>query len=424
MNEKEFQNKKKVARVGPKLGFYFLFIIAISDTFGGLTQDYLPLSQLLRAVMFIYLITYIVVASVKLELKVVVLSLIFYLTIRVFIDYLILLDEYALFMELGSTLKLIYFPLIAVFIQSELIRARLNKNKVKFLISFYGWLILASLFLGYVTGLGGEISGRGTLIEAGKGFMIGANEVGLMLLMTAPFVGYDLTLRTGSTVLGSISQLIIYVVSGFYVFTKSSLVAMLTSTFSVYLRLTSYKKIIKWLIRIIIYILSIFTAIFIFKNLELIKFFINKTFFSALIDDGLVMFIFRGRQDYIEAIYPELIKNNFNWVFILFGSGEYFVREISLSSLSLMKGEGSMFEMDLFDFIAAYGICGFLILSIVIFTYIKNVKFIKIPIIIKIIFIFVLMHSFLAGHVIFSPQVTTILVLITSYYQFNKKLFN
>jgi hypothetical protein len=396
-------------------------VIAIADTFGGLVQGIIPATLLMRTAMVCFLLVYVLLSpTLRQDSRILWLILTSYLFCRVFLDYFVSLNLQVLIMEIGTTFKLLYFPLLYTYLHGQIVKGKMVRRDVRRIISLYGWLILGSLVLGHVTGLGGVIAGRGTDIEGGKGFMIGANEVGLMLLLTAPFVGADIMHRLRSVWLGGLVQLFIYGLAGLHVFTKSSLIAALSSGFSVYQTITKSSRRSKWLVKIIVAALCAYLVILILKNLDLIEAFALNTFFSALLNDGIVSFLFRGRQDYISAIYPQLVEHDLNWLFILFGAGELFMRDLSVGPLMLELGEGTTFEMDLFDLIGSYGVVGMVLFGAVVATMFRKAAPYHIPQDIKIAILAVLVHAFLAGHVLFSPQVTSLFALLILHFRVDK----
>ena len=395
-----------------------IYLIALADTFGGLLQGIVPATLLLRTAMLGFLLIFLLgTPSIRPEIRVISLILFGYLLTRALLNYFFLHDARVLSTELGSSSRLLYFPLLYIFLSYQLKRKRITHDDLRRLLVFYGWLILASLFLGYATGLGGVVGGRGAEIEGGKGFMIGANEVGLMLLLTAPFIGADLIRRTHSMIVGAGVQVAMYLLAGIHVFTKASLVAALISAFSAYHAFVKRGGSAKWLARIALFVIFIYLAKLVFRNLELIEALASETFFAALLNDGVMSFLFRGRQYYISAIYPQLIGHDLNWLFLLFGAGEYLVREASVAPLGLLAGEGTTFEMDFFDLLASYGVVGFTLFTVLVVAILREGGPYRIPIDIKVVVFSVMAHSFLAGHVLFSPQVTTLLALTLLRYR-------
>jgi hypothetical protein len=396
-------------------------VIAIADTFGGILQDTFPATLLLRAVMVGFLIIHILLsASQRQEFRILWVAVIGYFITRVILDCFIFQDFKVLSLEVSATLKLLYFPLLFAYLHSQILKGRMCKGDIHRLLSLYGWLILASLAFGSVTGLGGTIGGRGVNLEGGKGFMIGANEVGLMLILTAPFVGAGMMRLLRSTWLGGFAQLIVYAFAGWHVFTKSSLIAVLTSAFSAYRTVVKLGRQARWSIRILTLSIGIYLVVKILGSLEAIQAFASSTFFSAALNDGVVAFLFRGRQDYISAIYPQLVNHDLSGLFLLFGAGEFYIRELSIGPLMLAQGEGTTFEMDLFDLMGAYGVVGVLLFGVVVTTVLRKAGPYQIPLDVKIAIIGVMVHAFMAGHVLFSPQVTTLLALVLLYFRIDR----
>jgi hypothetical protein len=395
-----------------------VYIIALADTFGGLVQGVFPATLLLRTIMIAFLLIYVFrLSSKRTGAQLLWFALIGYFLVKVMINYFIALDERVFTVEGGATLKLIYFPLLYAFLLDQLKKGKMTRDQLHSCLLAYGWLILASLLIGHLTGMGGVIEGRGAEMEGGKGFMIGANEVGLMLLLTAPFVGAEMRIRTRSAIVGAMAQLLVYGLAGIHVFTKSSLIAALVTVYSVYRTFLSRGRKARTVLWIALLVLFAFVARLIYKNLEVIEAFALGTFFSALLNDGMVSFLFRGRQVYISAIFPQLLDHPLNWLLLLFGAGEFNMREMSVTPLMLMPGEGTTFEMDFFDVFGAYGLVGFVLYTSVLVALLRQAGPRKTPIEISVAIFCVIAHSFMAGHVLFSPQVTTLLALVLLYYR-------
>jgi hypothetical protein len=247
-----------------------IYLIALADTFGGLLQGIIPVALLLRSIMITFLLAYVISQPTRRpSIKLLWFALIGYFLIRVVINYLINLDERVLLVEGGATLKLIYFPLLYAYLLDQLDRGKIRRDQLYSILLVYGWLILASLAVGHVSGLGGVIKGRGTEMEGGKGFMIGANEVGLMLLLTAPFVGADMRTRMRSLFFGGMAQLLIYGIAGIFVFTKSSLIATMVSAYSVYRTFLGCGKRVRTLLWIGLVSLGIFIVVLILSLIHI-----------------------------------------------------------------------------------------------------------------------------------------------------------
>ena len=116
--------------------------------------------------------------------------------------------------------------------------------------------------------------------------------------------------------------------------------------------------------------------------------------------------------------------NIYNYTIFLFGVGEYYIRYISEIPLYLQSNKGTLFEMDFFDLFAMYGLIGFTIYMNIVYIMFKLSRINKAGMSILFILALALIHSFLAAHVLFSPQVTTLisLILIHNFYSYPNKL--
>lgn len=385
---------------------FLLFIIPVFDTFGLLINDYFPVLILSRVLVFLMGILIIITSGfISIGIKFLILFFTVYALLSVSLH--VSLFSANSIGEVASFIRLLYFPVsfFALYVLS--IKQKINIDDIEKTLFRYVILIFISLFLGYISGYGGTIGGRGENIKSMKGFMIGANEVGLMLMLTAPFFISKLNSKVSffKTHLISIT---LSSLAGILVFTKSSLIAIFVSVFYF---IKDLKKISLWkriLVKITIMLALIITLVKLYESMGDVIDFMATSFFSSLLEKDYLGFFFRGRQNYIDAIYPQLIENKYNWLIFLFGAGEYYIRHISELPLLLDKGKGTLFEMDFFDLFAMYGSIGFVLYFAIIFIIIKTVKVNKY----KLLLILVMLHSFMAGHVVFSPQVTTLISLI------------
>jgi len=198
--------------------------------------------------------------------------------------------------EFGSALRLLYFPLLLNYLLKESEKGALGPNAIVAGLLLYGYLILASLAIGEWSGLGGTIGGRGSSVEAGKGFMIGANEVGLMLLLTCSFVVGDLVVRSRSHAVGAGSGMLVYLLAGGYVFTKSSLAASVLGSFAAYRQFMRGGPGFRFVVNTVLVAGIAFAAFRIADYAGPLLDVLAQTFFAALLDDGLVSFLMRGRR--------------------------------------------------------------------------------------------------------------------------------
>ena len=402
------------ALLGPE---NLLLLLALADTFGGLFQAYFPATLLLRGALVMYFLAYVFsTARTHIGTRLAWLVVLGFFVVKLLIDYLLLVDERVLSIEGGATLRLLYFPLLLAFLLDQRGRGLLCHAAVRNALLTYGWLMLASLFIGELSGLGGSIGGRGTDIAAGKGFMIGANEVGLMLILTAPFVGAHLVRRSGNLFIGGVATLLLYGAAGVYVFTKSSLIATLVAAFAVYRGFMARGPLARTGVRVGLLVALLFALRVVIDNLAAIEAFALGTFFQSLFNEGVISFLFRGRQGYISAIFPQLLDHVHNAGIFLFGAGELYVREISVQPLGLLAGEGTTFEMDFFDLFACYGLAGSAMYLGLVAHLVRKAGPIKFPLEMKLALFGIFAHAFMAGHVLFSPQVTTLLALVLLYF--------
>lgn len=390
-----------------------LYATGLMDTFGGAVQGVFPAALLLRGLLIVVFLGWALQGpGVRLDFRRLVTASLLYFCVFLFLHFLIDFNTGAVSLEASATLRLLYGPLLACYVAACLITRQLLPEDARRVILTYGWLILLSLLLGHVTGLGGAIGGRG--LEAGKGFMIGANEVGLMLLLTCPVVVSDLQRRLRQPALVAAVALAVYGWAATHVFTKSSLFVPVVCAATIF---ALCQRAGGWTLRIGYLALAAggtAIAMAILSQLDLILAFAQSTFFRSLFDDGLIVFLFRGRQDYIEAMYPQLAGHDLSPLFWIFGAGEFHVRAISEAPLMLARGEGTTFEMDVFDLLACYGIVGTAVYAVLLRRAIAPIVRARLGWPLRITVIAVLIHGFMAGHVVFSPQVMTLLILLAA----------
>lgn len=390
-----------------------LYATALTDTFGGAAQGVFPAALLVRGVLIVIFLAWALESrGVRQDLRRLITASLLYFCTFIFLHFLVDFNSSAVSLEASATLRLLYGPLLACYVGATMLSGHLRAEDARRVILVYGWLILLSLLLGQLTGLGGAIGGRG--VEAGKGFMIGANEVGLMLLLTCPVVVDDLQRRLRQPAVVAVIAILVYTWAAVHVFTKSSLFVPIICAATL---LAVCQRVGGWTLRTGYLILGMGTASiagFVLSQIEVILAFVQSTFFQTLFDDGLIAFLFRGRQDYIEAIYPQLAGHDFGPAFLLFGAGEFHVRAISEGPLMLLRGEGTTFEMDVFDLLACYGIAGTALYAVLLRRTMASIPQMRLAWPLRLAVGAVLFHGFMAGHVVFSPQVMTLLILLVA----------
>lgn len=375
-------------------------LLPVGDTFGALLPS--SILTLLRGSIFLLSLKFVIGFSSN--YRSITTFMLIYFSIRITLAIMMNIINLN---DLTNIIRLLYFPVIftLLFIFNRSL-GLISNHKFTSTIALTNILIVVSILSGYILGTGGAILGRGELFNGQKGYLIGANEVGLMLLLSS-YTTFNLIKRKINNPIILILFICLNIWIGFIVFTKSSLVFSLFSF--LYLFYFIYNSIKTKLLRSA-YLISI-TTLFIVKFSssfsQLIQFG-KKTFLNELIEGNIASFLFRGRQHYIEAILPQLYNAKDNYLIFLFGAGETTTRELSVQPLGLTKGQGTTFEMDFFDLFALYGVIGLFLFAMWIFLLLKN-NWNSINSPTKWILFTVFTHSFLAGHVIFSPQVTTLI---------------
>lgn len=389
---------------------FILYIIPVFDTFGLLVNNYFPVLIVSRSLTFALACLIVFNSSqvqkgVKLLLVIYIIYTLFSICIH---SSLVNVDAFA--MEISTFIKLLYFPMSFLSLYVLFKDERIVLADMVNVIFRYALLIFSSLIIGVITGYGGEITGRGADIEASKGFMIGANEVGLMLLLSIPFFIKRLS-RFISFFKSNLVGLALYSISGIIVFTKSSLIAVVVALLIFLNNLNQFSRNKRIILKSLIFSILAGLVLYAYRKLSEVVDFMTSTFFATLLEGDFVSFLFRGRQNYIDAIFPQLYENCNNWLFFLFGVGEYYIRKISEVPLSLKAGQGSLFEMDFLDLFAMQGVIGFILFITLLYYIIRLSKVTKQRMHLFIISL-TFLHSFMAGHVIFSPQVTSLISFI------------
>lgn len=269
------------------------------------------------------------------------------------------------------------------------------------------FLAIFSILLGAFSGMGAEIGGRGTDIAGNKGFFIGANEVGILLLILLIFVN-----RMRSDYI-RIFLLLAICVCGVIVLTKSSLVA---SCFAAVFIVNRY-------VYVKFFLMLGFTLLFSFywsTIFEQAIIFTTGTFFD--LNQGIVQFLFRGRQVYMNAFFSGIdFDSYFNLIrLFFFGFGENFVADVIAKGIDIPVGRRSTFEADFLDLFFSYGLCFFILYISLVYVFVKNF-FSSLYFLEKTVVSLILIHSVMAGHVIYSPLVTITIVLMYFYLSKNQK---
>ena len=391
-----------------------LVLLPVADSFGAVATKYLSPSLVLRLLVYVLgCWTLATSRSVGKGAKVLTAATIFYFGLQPVLHVMFWQRADIVGEELTAVVKLLYFPFVLLLLTELAMGRAISRENLQKSLTLLGCLVILSLVLGKISGLGGEIKGRGSGIEATKGFMIGANEVGLMLLLTLPYVTRLIERSVKSVVLGATLSAVAYGLSGAVVFTKSSLAAAALSFGNLIRVGTLDGSIVRRVIAIgmlssalglvaVSYGPAIQAAFYAFagpliSNIELVD---------------VLSFIFRGRQDYVQAILPSFVSSDYSGIYFWFGSGEHFLRSSSVGPLHRSLDDATTFEMDGFDLFGSFGVIGVALYLGLLWKLIRAIAPIQPQRYMMVIIALVVLHSLLAGHVLFSPQVSSLLAMI------------
>lgn len=265
-----------------------------------------------------------------------------------------------------------------------------------------------SLFLGKITGIGLNYRlGR----DAFAGFFLGANAIGIMLIIIQIYLLflYPVIYRFEIFVI-----LICNIIFGYYVFTKSSLVAAFFAFVFLHLFFKSIRR-ISILIFIYVLIVSIFKDTF-FKRIlyEILE---NSAYINIL-TSNFIHFLFNSREIYFESFFNHLDLNIFSFLqLFIIGFGDYGVVERILPGLDWITETNinlvgrATFEMDFFDLFFCHGAMFTILYGLYLIKYIKfMVK--RGGFWVTLLLISLLIHSFLAGHVLHATSATGVLIFL------------
>lgn len=400
---------KKVKLTTP-LAYFFLMFYTLFDAFAAIG----PFNSLVK-IFFYALVFCLIIKNYSFNGK------IFFMLLLLILSFIVkLVIEPSSFKLNFRSMITIFNPFIFFLLFSSL------SNKEKFFSLkpfrlffriFYG-AVYSSLILGRITGVGLYL--RFTKF-AYCGYFLGTNEIGIYLIL---ILIYLLFLKNYLFESEIFFVLIANMLSGYLVFTKSSLAAAFFS----FIALNLLFKPIK-ILSIFLFCSIIFVSLF--KETFFTKFFI-KTFsqstYIELLTSNLVHFIFNSRELYFAAFFKDFTLDTKSFFQILFfGLGDFQVVKYIIANLYWTQGFGvneigrAAFEMDFFDLFFFHGV---IFTSLYIYFLIQLVKGIGEfgGFFIKLLIYSIIIHSFLAGHVLFSTGVTNVSLFLYFFVQQNKKL--
>lgn len=374
----------------------FLFLFPISSSFAGPINSVLPLTILEKLIIYF---SFLILALCHKISSQTLLSLFF--TVFLLIVQLVLYNS-NLGLSINALLRLTFPFILFVCLKHYSLSYRDSFVCFKYCFFIFYFLTVLSILGGYMTGFGTDIGGRGESVSGNKGFFVGANEVGILLLLQTIVLNRLATPILRDMFLFGIS------VCGLIVLTKSSLMA---SLFSLFLIVYNHKT-----VRHIAFLFIVFLFLYYMESLILyISNLVAGTFLDVSIQSP-AQFMLRGRQNYIDAFFENIdLNSNLNlFRFVFLGFGENYVADTIAKGLEIPLGRRSTFEMDLLDLCFSMGfIFSSLYLLLVFGFFVKLVRFLRWKEVCIILAIF--FHAILAGHVVYSPMITCLLVILYFY---------
>lgn len=368
--------------------YYFLLLQPILDILISLQQKYLPntlsIGLIIRGILFLLITIYLF--KDKSNRKYIYSYLIFIL-IYLLYDIFILKS---IIPELSNIFQIFYLPFLILFF-SKFDNEKINK---KFIIIIY-FILLNSLLIPYIFGIGFNISEMYSNKEGYIGLYNGGNEISAVLLTLLPII--ITYLREYKNKIINILFIIEYTICIILIGTKTLLLGSLIIIFYFFYKQLKNKKIIL-ISGIIIILLSIILLPHtpIYKNIKTSLDYYkidspNDIFKNNNIDN----IIFSRRLYNSHRLYKTYKKSNI--LNKILGIGR--TKILTIKDV----------EIDIFDIFYSIGILGLIYYLLLLFNIIKNTKLYGIY---KFSFILLLIISFFSGHILFKPQVSIYLALL------------
>ena len=353
---------------------------------------------------FIFLFLMISFYRVHYKILFIFLILLFALVINCFVDFFSLTMNFKALIRIFNPF-LIFIVFSHVSKKSNFFSADLF---LKFFRVFYSSIYL-SLFLGKLTGVGTKSIRFG--MNNFEGFFKGANEIGILLIIILIYLYF---LRSMISEIEFFFILCANILFGYFVFTKSAFMAIFFSF--LYLNL-HFKYIRRFGIivfgSLVVLSLNIDTVL-----TKILREVLMKSEYIKVLSTSFIHFIFNSREIYFISFFNhfDLTFLSFLWLCFI-GLGDYGVIQCILPGLSWIAesdikvvGRAS-FEMDFFDLFFGYGFIFTLIYISCLYKYIKIVSHSG-GVFVTILLFSIIGHSFLAGHVLFSTQITGPLMIL------------
>ena len=397
----------------------FILISPIIDLITGISLHYnynFTLGIIMR-IIFLLLICYISVFIYKKKKLLIPYSIIVLYFILYILGIFLYKDQSVLFLELQRTIKVFYFPIMLLSIYS--IKDEIKVSKLVLLVTLF--LYLFSIFIPTILNLGYksyQITKKGTL-----GFFNSANEISGIISILTPIM--FILLKESKSKFSKVFLIIMYLTVILMMGTKSPLLSLLITImfsliyFWIYsIKHKNYKNILISLIVVVIFnglLVVIVPKTNFYKNIRThLKFLHVKDIVNVVKDEKLIdHFIFSQRLTFLNnKAYRYKESNTYEKVL---GIGYYDEGK-----------EEKLIEMDYFDIYYSHGIIGFtIVFSITLYVLYKilnnkKTKSFEELMITTSLFLIILL-SFFTGHIITSPSVSLLCVIIIISLEKRKK---
>ncbi len=378
----------------------FLFIQPLLDIITSICINVLNLELTLGIIIRIIFLGYVIYSGLfiyktNLKRKLIYLILIIIFTLIYTINILTLKDTSVLFYEIQNLIKVLYFPLILVFINNF-------KIKEKYLINIF-CIYSMCILIPTIFNLNFDAYTQGKV--GSSGLFNSANEISAILTILLPFIiSYTFNKDIKN------KWLLIALIPLFMIGSKITIAALIFALIIIAISKIITVKInpklalisTTSLIAAITLMIILIPQTSFYKNIIIHAEFLNINEVGDLFSyNSINRFIFSDRLDFLTNTHDNYTKAQFQEK--LFGIG--YVNNYATDNTTL-----KLVEMDVFDIFYRLGIIGFIITFLPIINYIKKIKNTTIENKISLFLIIIL--AFLVGHTLVAPAVSIFVVVI------------
>lgn len=372
--------------------FVFIFLPILDNITGYLTAyeiSEISISLYFRIILLIIAFTISIKKGLHAFLYIYILLFIF--LIPLFFQSIVNTNNFIL-INLNYVIKIIYpitiFYAVRVLYHKGLLSFSLFERCMKYSMYTYLFFILLAILIDY------KVRNYGI---GSRGFMTSGNDLGLVMVLTVPFLFINFKEKARWEKLINVFCLFIVVL----ITTKAAFIAF--GIGFIFLNKELWDKSVKVFVTVNLLLLAI-VSVFIIIYLEDITKVLD--IYKALIDENIFSFLFRGRNE-ILLLFNDLFENKYNTFEKIFGKSPYLYK-LELGNY-FVPGSLLAVEMDPPDLIGSFGFFGMTtIYSFYIINFVfmhKNITKDKKIIILSYLMFFV--HSFFAGHAIITAIVGT-----------------